>query len=378
MIHSVRIALLCLAGTAAAAGAQGTLSTQGFGYPPGQLSSQALGSAGAVAEFDPLSPINPASLWAWGRAGLYLQYDPEFRTVEATGSSESSTIARFPLVAAAFAMGSRAVVGVSASTFLDRTWSTTFESGQRIGPDSVTFTQTSSVNGAINDIRLAGSWRFSERFAAGIGLHRLVGENRMSISRVFPDSQKFGALDERFTLSYTGAAVSLGAVWRVTRALAIAASARQGGTLEAARGDDVVGEGTVPARYGVAARLDAIPGAAFAIRAEHVRWSDMDDLGSAGLREHDGWDIGGGAEVSGPRLGSAQSVLRLGARRRVLPFGIDGIGQVNETGFTGGLGLPLAGGRAGLDVALQRASRSASGGAEERSWTLSVGIGVRP
>src|ERR1700674_969292 len=42
------------------AAAQGNLSTQGAGYPEGELSTGALASGGGLAEFDALSPINPA------------------------------------------------------------------------------------------------------------------------------------------------------------------------------------------------------------------------------------------------------------------------------------------------------------------------------
>ena len=52
-----------------AAGAQGSLSRQGFGYPPGELSARSLATGGALGEFDPQSPINPGSLAAWGDDG---------------------------------------------------------------------------------------------------------------------------------------------------------------------------------------------------------------------------------------------------------------------------------------------------------------------
>jgi hypothetical protein len=64
---------------AAPAGAQGTLSGQGFGYPTGQLSTNALGNGGAMQEFDPFSPITPAALGSlapWRRPAFYFQYDP--------------------------------------------------------------------------------------------------------------------------------------------------------------------------------------------------------------------------------------------------------------------------------------------------------------
>ena len=54
----VGVATLALA---AAAGAQGTLSTQGFGYPTGGMSARSLATGGAITEFDPLSSTNPAS-----------------------------------------------------------------------------------------------------------------------------------------------------------------------------------------------------------------------------------------------------------------------------------------------------------------------------
>ena len=39
--------------------AQGTLSTQGFGYPPGQLSTRSLATGPGIGEFDPDSQLNP-------------------------------------------------------------------------------------------------------------------------------------------------------------------------------------------------------------------------------------------------------------------------------------------------------------------------------
>ena len=42
--------------------AQGTLSTQGFGYPTSGMSTRSLGTGGAITEFDPLSSSNPAAL----------------------------------------------------------------------------------------------------------------------------------------------------------------------------------------------------------------------------------------------------------------------------------------------------------------------------
>ena len=75
-------AILLVAGSVPAV-AQGALSVQGLGFPPGQVSTRAEGSGGSTADFDPLSSINPAALASVGITSLFLQYAPEFRRVTA-------------------------------------------------------------------------------------------------------------------------------------------------------------------------------------------------------------------------------------------------------------------------------------------------------
>jgi hypothetical protein len=70
------------------------------------------------------------------------------------------------------------------------------------------------------------------------------------------------------------------------------------------------------------------------------------------------------------------SMLRLGYRGRTLPFGVDG-DRVSERAFTGGVGIPLSRGRSQFDATVQRAARSA-GGASEKAWVISFGLGIRP
>jgi hypothetical protein len=80
-MRGLRIAVVAAASmlVASSAFAQGTLSTQGFGYPPGQLSTRALGTGGGLTEFDFDTPVNPAAIGLSGEPRLYLQYEPEFR-----------------------------------------------------------------------------------------------------------------------------------------------------------------------------------------------------------------------------------------------------------------------------------------------------------
>jgi hypothetical protein len=123
-------------------------------------------------------------------------------------------------------------------------------------------------------------------------------------------------------------------------------------------------------------------------------WSNLEGLGrergpdEPPLPIDDVMEISVGADVAGPRVGGVPLQLRLGGRWRDLPFGVPAdevrdlpeARDVRETAITGGLGLPLAGGRALIDVGVQRASRSSDvrSDARERAWTLSVGLRVRP
>ena len=98
---------------------------------------------------------------------------------------------------------------------------------------------------------------------------------------------------------------------------------------------------------------------------------------SPSIRVHEGWDIGIGGDVQGPRFGSGAMALRAGARWRTLPFSV-GAYAVTERTYSGGLGLPLARGRSEVNVGVLRSMRSGLVGASESAWTLSTGFSVRP
>jgi hypothetical protein len=357
--------------------AQGSLSTQGFGYPLGGLSTRAAASGGALAEFDHLSSRNPASVAGWGRSGLYFQYDPELRTLQSGDLTDRTTTARFGTLGAGFAIGERWTVGVSSHSFLDRSWSTSVRSGQRLGDDSVSFTERFSSRGGIGDKRLAVAYRPFSRLTVGGAFHLYSGENRLNLVREFDDSVRFGTLDRDVTLSYTGTGVSTGFVFVPVRWLALAGSLRQGGTMRLRVVDTVRTEAKVPSRYGGAARIDLIPGITLLGSAERAEWSRMNGLGSTQAAARDAWDYGVGAEFAGQRTRNATWVYSLGYRQRDLPFSANDE-VVGERSLSGGVSLPLAGPRGTVDVALQRATREAAGAISERAWLVSVGLSIRP
>ena len=383
----LRLTAALLLVVAAPAGAQGTLSGQGFGYPTGQLSTTALGNGGAMQEFDPFSPINPAALGTlapWRRPAFFFQYDPEFRRVSSAGQSQSATLARFPVIAAAIPVMRRGELGISASTYLDRTFSTTFSTTTQIGLEQIGTTERVESRGSIGDVRLGAAWVFANALRVGLAGHVLSGENRLVSARVFSDTARFGSVADSSVLDYSGVAASAGVEWRIVRGLAVAGSYRKGGTLRTERDDSTITRADAPDRVGVSVRVDRIAGAAIGASWARTNWSNMRSLGTSALRVRDGTEFAAGAELVGPRYGDNVVLLRLGGRQRDLPFGI-GSADVRETAFSGGVGAPLAGGRALIDFALQHASRSARGGTAgagatptERAWTLSFGFTVRP
>jgi hypothetical protein len=72
-------------------------------------------------------------------------------------------------------------------------------------------------------------------------------------------------------------------------------------------------------------------------------------------------------------------MLRLGGRWRTLPFEALG-NKVRERSLSGGIGTALASGRVLTDVTVVRAQRDAGSGlgVNEKAWTLSLGLSVRP
>jgi hypothetical protein len=371
-----------LVSTAASAGAQGTLSTQGFGYPPGEFSSRALATGGGLAQLDPQSAVNPAAVSTAGDPLLFLQYDPEFRRITSGGVTEKTRTARFPLIVASVPVWGKATLAASVSTLLDRSWQTERTSEQLIAGDPATVTERVRSIGAINDIRLAAGWAPNSFLQIGVGGHVFTGQNRLFFDQSFPDSLHFVPVSQTSNLEYTGLAISGGVILHPSSVVALALSGRKGGELKAHIGDTIVSTANIPSRFGAALAYGGISGANLSVQVDRELWSSINGLGSDEARAVDAWDFGGGVEATGPRLLERVVLLRLGARYRTLPFVAAG-SEVRELSFAGGFGMQFSRNRAAFDVTLQHSSRTpASSGAlddiKERAYTLSFGLRVRP
>lgn len=374
-MRTMVVATLAIALIVSRGNAQGALSTQGLGYPTGEMSARAEGTGGALGDFDALSLVSPASIAGVGASAIFFQYSPEFRRVTAGSSTASTVTARFPMVSGIIPMGQAWALGVSSATFLDRSSETSLARRELVGTDSVNMTEINKVLGAINDVRLAIAWTGTPKVRLGGGMHVFSGSNRVTLSQIFPDSAKYSTSSESARLSFTGFAASAGIELHPSRVIGFAIAGRKGGDLTAKSSDSTIGRGRLPDHYSVSVSYDGITGANLSARAAHDNWSSLNTIGST-VQGFDSWDYSFGGEASGPRVMQRVLVMRAGARVRTLPFGFNGQ-KVSETSFMGGVGVPLARERAALDFSLQHAARS-SASIKERGIILSFGLRVSP
>lgn len=361
---------------AAPARAQGTVSTQGFGYPPGQISAGAAALGGGPAETDAQSALNPAALAGWVRPGVYVEYAPEFRSVDANGQNDHTTTSRFPLLGGAIMLGNRLTVGVSVSTLLDRTWETTRSGFDQLAVDSVPFTEDFKVAGAINDVKAGASFAVLNSLWIGVAADVFSGDNNLTITRSSQDTtvQTFA---QTARLSYSGNGASAGIMWQPGGQVAIGVSGRIGGRLTSYRNDTVLTRATAPKRAGAGITFTGLPGLVLAFHTDWEGWSSMNGLGQPGLQITNTWDYGGGAEIKGPVALAGPIAIRLGYRHRGLPFLVDS-SKIMEKSYSAGLGFLLAQGRSRVDFTLVRATRNGLPGVTEHAWTAEFGITVRP
>ena len=373
---SAGLAVVLATALANRASAQAALSTQGFGFPTGQLSSRAWGTGGAIAEVDPLSPINPATLSMIGTRLITFQIEPEYRSVTSSGGIDRTTTARYPVVFGAIPLKSW-VLSFGSSTLLDRTSTTIFPSTEPInGGERVETTNRERVDGAMNDVRVAGAWIPTSWLRVGLGIHGIAGHNLIATTQSFTDSTQFATFTEQRLLGFSGFAASAG-VELVSKLFMGGISYRQGGNIQMSSEDTVLTKARVPNHFGASLAYTGITNSSIAVRVAHDNWSSLGPLGGPGFTAVNGWDSSVGADMAGPRMLGRTVFLRGGFRYRTLPFQADS-NTVTEKSFTAGFGTTFANQRALADVALIHAVRTANVPVTERAWTISIGLSVRP
>ena len=376
MRRQLALAAIAACLSPAAGVAQGILGGQGFGYPAGQQGARAAGTAGALAPFDAVSPANPASVSDWLRGAIFFHAEPEYRSTTTGGPSSSTRSTRFPLVGGGTRISPRLAMGLTLSTYLDRTWETTATNTDTVGGTAVALSKRFASSGAINDLRIAFGWTPSAKLRLGAAFHAYTGENRLAVSWIFPDSTPLLGVTQTSTLAYSGSALSAGAEWKAVSHVVVAAYGRLGATARLRVGDTLAATGHMPDHLGLALHYDGIRGTVLAAGWERIGWTAMRGLGSASLGVHDTERMSLGAESRGPQVAGSPLFLRLGASRRTLPFDAN-TGIVHESMFSFGTGMSVGSGRGNIDLAVQRAHRT-GGSATERAWLFRFGLTITP
>lgn len=374
---ALAVASALLAGSATA-GAQGTLGALGFGYPVNGVSTRAAGTAGALSEFDALTPINPSAIGGLTRTVLSAQAEPEYRTLSIGSVRERTTSQRVPLLMLVLPARRGFAVSLSARGFLDRSYTTLTTGSAVVDGLTLPTSEKLEMRGAIGDMRAAVGWQINPRFRVGLGGHIFTGEHQATRQRRFADTLLFGGTLDTSKVTYFGTALSFGGEVQLIKGLAATLSYRMGNDFDARIRDTTRATGAVPSRLGAAMRYDGIPGAVFTAGYEQVTWSDMQPMASSRTTANDAANVYGGAEIAGPRFRGYPVMLRVGYARNDLPFS-NTAEIVKESRVGGGVGVPIARDAASIDFSLQRANRSLAGStATERAWLLGLGIQIRP
>jgi hypothetical protein len=347
---------------------------RGLGTPGQFTSVRARATGGAFGLFDPLSPAGEAALADLRVLTTAAVVSPAWRNLDFGATTGSANATRFPLVAISAPIRvrdePRVTISTGFTTYLDRSFQIVTSREDTIRNSPVTVTDTVASDGAVVDLRVAGAYRMSDRVRVGVAVHRLVGSARGAIHRTFSDSLYRSYVDSN-DVGYEGFGFSAGALVDLLSTVRAAVSLRTDGSLRSETRQGEVSNAGLPVT--VAAGLQWLPNVRLRVAAAGTwrSWSTAD----AAVQVNGGhafdtfqWNVG--AEWGRDRP------LRIGFRQGSLPFSPT-TEQPTEWAAALGTSRLFAGGRAVIDLALERASRSGPG-LEEKVWTLLVGVSIRP
>lgn len=377
---SVLVALLAPAVAVTPAAAQSQFGVRGLGVPIRPLSARATASGGAFGLFDAESALNPASFALMPRVNAGLQINQIWNSAENPQGSASTRTTRYPGFFVTTPIGgTRLVLGLSASGYTDRNFALVSRDSIVLRDVPVEVIDTITSLGGIGDLRAAVAWRPSDRVQAGLGLHVLMGSNRITSHRVFSDSSYIGA-SERNTLSYLGLGISAGAMVRPLRNVVLGGMVRFDDRLRVDRDTVRLGNTELPMTVSGGVLLRATRRLEVAGSVAYRNWSvanaDLVGLGGVGSTNVTEWSVG--LEYLTDTVRTGRRPIRLGLYRTGLPFAIERGVAITETGLSGGTSQDLAGGRVRLDLTLSRIWRRGGPGFSERATQLSLGVALAP
>lgn len=356
-------------------------SVLGLGFPSRTASVRAHAMGYGLTALDPGSTANPAAVAAFAQLTASVSGMASFRYFEtdtlAVGNLQET---RFPLAMLGGPIQATPLsFALSVTAFLDRSWDILTADTVIIRGAEVGVVDRRLSTGSVVDIRGAVGWQVSRSWRVGMGVHVLGGASRLLVRRSFSDSA-YALFQRRSDVGFSGMGVSGGFMFSPVPQVRFGAAARWNGDLEAAADGEMLGRSAMPAEFTAGVFYAPSPSLQWATSASYATWSRTStSLGGGGeTPTFDTWTVGTGFEFGGPRFGRQRIPLRAGARYAQLPFAPQGTSEgPREISFSGGTGVALAGGRAIVDVAVERAYRD-GGGARERAWQWLVEFRIRP
>jgi hypothetical protein len=383
MRPSVRLLACCLLVglVPAAAHAQSSqFGVRSLGFPGYGTSVPARGTGGSFGLFDDLSTINPASIGGLPVLTASFIILGDNRSQANGAGSGTARSSRFP----GFFIGGPIphlplTIALSASTYLNRDYglATSDTLTLRGTPQQAFDTLTSK--GGITDVRLALAYRLGRKTAFGFGAHVLTGSTREELRRGFADST-YTETAQLTELSGTGAGFSIGFIHALLPNLAIAGSARYDTRLRVKRDSIPKYDVDLPMTLDGSIKFRPVRRLDLGFRAEYRNWSRADAQlvaqGAPGAANT--FLVAGGLEFLTDFRRPYNKPIRFGVRYQTLPFYLVRGAQGHEYAASVGTGTRFAGGRGGIDLALDRAVRADGTGRTETAYIITAGISIRP
>jgi hypothetical protein len=373
------IQLLVLAVAAPLAAQSSQFGVRGLGLPGRGLSVSALGGAGSGALFDGRSSRNPAAPGLMTGTALVFTSTQAWRTSENPGGSGSTNEHRFPhLLIGGPLPGVPLALTLSYSSYAVRDYTIVrqgFDSPREV---DVPVTDSLGSTGGINDMRLALAWSPSDRIIVGTGLHLLTGSNRIFSVRAWEDTA-YLPVRQTAELAYSGVGISAGVVLQPARDLHIAGTLRYDGSLNVQRDSADVGTIDLPWTLSAAARYRPADLIAVSVGLSTQNWSVANTgvIDFGGVAARNTVEVAAGVELIRNIRRPEHLPVRLGVRHAELPFLLVEGSQPRELTISAGTGFRFARDLGGIDLALERVSRSQGSEYKESAWQLSVGVSLR-
>lgn len=372
----LRIGILAALLAPAVAAAQNSVyGLAGIGFPGLPMGVRAHALGGGVAALDPVSALNPATVAGLTNLTVTASAGTTLRSYTAGDSSASGLReTRFPFgLFGGRITGTPLSFALTYATYAERSYDVTTSGTQVLRGDTLAITDRLASAGAVTDMRGALAFRPTAGVLVGAAFHLLGGSSRLNVRRTFSDSAYLPYAEQR-DLSFSGTGFSAGIVLRPTPAIELAGSGRVDGTLKSRLGTDDAGTVHLPATWSVGLRILPVRGLGWSTTAARRTWSRAQPDLAAPARAFDTWEIASGLELADPA--GRGFPIRVGVRYRQLPFS-NVATQPTELVLAGGTGVLMAGGRAAMELAVERLKRS-GGGADERGWQFSAGIVLIP